>query len=55
MAADLARFRNQDPVDAYRESAAERLVRIYRRYELPILLIVAYIVMRFVLLAWRGI
>jgi eukaryotic-like serine/threonine-protein kinase len=53
--ADLARFRNEDPVDAYRESAAERLVRLYRRYELPILLIVAYIVMRFVLLVWRGI
>ena len=55
LAADLARFRNQDPVEAYRESAAERLVRLYRRYELPILLILAYIVMRFVLLMWRGI
>ena len=39
LAADLARFRNQDPVEAYRESAVERLVRFYRRYELPILLI----------------
>ena len=55
MAADLARFRNQDPVEAYRESATERAVRLYRRYELPIVLIVAYIVMRFVLLVWRGI
>ena len=55
LAADLARFRNQDPVDAYRESAAERLVRVYRRYELPILLLMAYVVMRFVLLVWRGI
>jgi serine/threonine protein kinase len=55
MAEDLARFRNQDPVEAYRESAMERAVRLYRRYELPILLIVAYIVMRFVLLVWRGI
>ena len=55
LAADLTRFRNQDPVDAHRESAAERIIRLYRRYELPILLIVAYIVMRFVLLAWRGI
>ena len=53
--ADLARFRNEDPVEAYRESPVERLVRLYRRYELPILLIVAYIVMRFVLLVWRGI
>jgi len=55
LAADLTRFRNQDPVQAYRESAGERIIRLYRRYELPFLLIVAYIVMRFVLLAWRGI
>ncbi|HEX6163536.1 MAG TPA: serine/threonine-protein kinase [Vicinamibacterales bacterium] len=55
LAADLARLRNQDRVEAYRESAIERLVRFYRRYELPILLLVAYIVMRFVLLMWRGV
>jgi serine/threonine protein kinase len=54
-AADLSRFRNQDPVAAYRESARERIVRLYRRYELPILLLLAYIVMRFILLIWRGI
>jgi serine/threonine protein kinase len=55
MAADLVRFRSQHPVDAYQESWGERSVRLYRRYELPILLVLAYIVMRFVLLAWRGI
>ena len=55
LAADLARFRNQDRVEAYRESALEQGLRLYRRYELPILLLLAYIVMRFVLLAWRGI
>lgn len=54
-AADLVRFRNQDPVEAYRESAAERLVRLYRRYELPILLLLAYVVMRFILLVFQGI
>ncbi len=54
-AVDLARFRNQDPVEAYRESAAERLVRLYRRYEVPILLLLAYVVMRFILLVFRGI
>ena len=52
---DLARFRNQDPVDAYRESSVERMLRLYRRYELPILLLLAYVVMRFVLLVFRGI
>jgi eukaryotic-like serine/threonine-protein kinase len=55
LAADLARFRDHEPVAAYRESPVERLVRVYRRYELPILLLMAYVVMRFVLLAWRGI
>ena len=55
LGADLARFRNQDPVEAYRESIGERVVRLYRRYELPILLLLAYIVMRFALLVWRGI
>ena len=55
LAMDLARLRSQDPVEAYRESSAERIVRIYRRYELPILLLLAYVVMRFVLLVWRGV
>ena len=55
MADDLSMFRSGEPVGAYRESALERIVRVYRRYELPILLLMAYIVMRFVLLVWRGI
>jgi serine/threonine protein kinase len=55
LSADLARFREQEPVAAYRESPVERLVRVYRRYELPILLLMAYVVMRFVLLVWTGI
>jgi serine/threonine protein kinase len=53
--ADLARFRNQDPVEAYQESIGERAVRLYRRYELPVLLLLAYIVMRFALLIFRGV
>jgi serine/threonine-protein kinase len=55
LAADLTRFRNQEPVEAYRESIGERAVRLYRRYELPVLLLLAYIVMRFALLIIRGI
>jgi serine/threonine protein kinase len=55
LAADIARFRNQDPVEAYHESWIERTVRIYRRYELPILLLLAYVVMRFALLVWRSV
>jgi hypothetical protein len=30
-------------------------VRIYRRYELPILLLLAYVVMRFALIVWQGV
>jgi len=55
LSADLGRFRNQDPVDAHVESLPERLIRLYRRYELPILLLLAYVVMRFALLVVRGI
>jgi serine/threonine protein kinase len=53
--ADVARFQAHDRVEAHRESPIERMIRVYRRYEVPILLIVAYIVMRFVVLIWRGV
>lgn len=33
----------------------ERALRVYRRYELPILLLLAYVVMRFVLLVFVGV
>ena len=32
----------------------ERLLRLYRRYELPVLLVLAYILMRAALLLWKG-
>jgi serine/threonine protein kinase len=54
MATDLAHFRDGRTVSAYREPLNERLLRLYRRYELPILLVVAYVVMRAALLAWKG-
>jgi serine/threonine protein kinase len=52
LARDLGRFRNGDPVDAYRESLFERVLRVYRRYEVPVLLVVAYMIMRVILLLW---
>jgi eukaryotic-like serine/threonine-protein kinase len=54
LARDVSRFRNQEPVEAYRESPGERLVRVYRRYELPALLVLAYVLMRAGLLIWKG-
>jgi serine/threonine protein kinase len=55
LADDLARFRDGRPVRAYREPLADRLLRLYRRYELPILLVLAYVLMRAVLLVWGGV
>ena len=55
LARDVVRFRDGDPVTAYIESPFERLGRVYRRYQLPILLVLAYILMRMLLLAWRGV
>jgi hypothetical protein len=55
LARDIVRFRDGDPVSAYRERAFERVARLYRRYQLPVLLVLAYIIMRLVLLLWRGV
>lgn len=55
LAADVSRFRNQERVTAHRESPFERTLRVYRRYELPILLLLAYLVMRLVLLVAAGV
>jgi eukaryotic-like serine/threonine-protein kinase len=52
LARDLGDFRDGESVAAYRESIFERLGRVYQRYRIPILLVVAYMVMRVVLLLW---
>ena len=50
LAEDLARYRDALPVEAYRENLAERLGRIAGRYRVPLALVLAYMVMRLVLL-----
>lgn len=55
LAADLHRFRDGLAPTAHRESIGERVLRLYRRHELPVLLVVAYILMRAALLLWKGI
>lgn len=55
LAREVTRFREGGPVDAYAESPFERVSRLYRRHQLPILLVLAYVVMRVALLVWRGI
>ena len=49
LAADIARFRDGQPVLAYREPWWERSARWCRRYSLPLLLVLAYLLMRGVL------
>jgi eukaryotic-like serine/threonine-protein kinase len=46
LAADVARFRAGEPVEAHRENWFERVGRLVQRYQVPILLIAAYLLMR---------
>jgi serine/threonine protein kinase len=50
LAADIARFRDALPVEAYRESLLDRALRIVTKYRVPLALIAAYVLMRLVLL-----
>jgi serine/threonine protein kinase len=52
LAADVARFIDGDPVLAHRETPMERLGRWLYRYRVPVLLVVAYLVMRGAFLLW---
>jgi predicted Ser/Thr protein kinase len=53
LAADVQRFLSGRAVGAHREPLVERLQRVYRRYRVPILLVLTYLVVR-VLLLWLG-
>jgi eukaryotic-like serine/threonine-protein kinase len=54
LAADVARFIDGDPVMAHRETAAERAGRLFRRHQTAIVLVLTYLVIRFLFLASRG-
>jgi serine/threonine protein kinase len=51
---DLSRYLAGLSVGAYRESLAESAARVFRRYRMPILLVLAYLVMRALLLILLG-
>lgn len=50
LAADLTRHRDGERVEAYRESVVERCARFVRRYRVPIGLVLAYMLMRVLVL-----
>ena len=50
LAADVARFRAGEPVAAYRENLLERTLRLARKYQTPLMLIAAYLIMRTILI-----
>jgi eukaryotic-like serine/threonine-protein kinase len=52
LAADVRRFIDGHAVEAYHESAAERIARFGRTYRTPIALVLAYLAMRVLLLLW---
>ena len=54
-AADLLRYLDGEPVSAHRETVAERLLRLARRYRVAILLVLGYLIMRIALLLARGV
>jgi eukaryotic-like serine/threonine-protein kinase len=50
LAGDVSRFLDGLPVSAYSENAFEKLTRFYQRHQVAILLITAYLAMRFLVL-----
>jgi len=52
LARDIAQYRDGEPVTAYQESFLERLARFYSRYRVPIVLLVAYLIVRVILALW---
>jgi serine/threonine protein kinase len=54
LARDVAAFRTDDPVSVYRENMFERMRRFAVRHSTPILLVLAYLIMRVTFLAIVG-
>ena len=55
VASEVSRFLDGEPVEAHRESLAERGGRLFRRYQTPIVLVLTYLLIRFLFLATRGV
>jgi eukaryotic-like serine/threonine-protein kinase len=55
LADDIRRWMDGQAVTAYRERTFERLSRFYKQHQTAILLVATYLVVRMVILLWRGI
>lgn len=55
LARDITNYLDGFPVSAHREGVTERVGRVYRTYQTPILLVLAYLVMRLLFFASRRI
>ena len=55
LAADVARFRERQAVSVHDEAVLERIGRFIRAYQTPILLVIAYIVMRALIAIFAGV
>ena len=54
LAEDLRRYKEGQPLTAYRENVVERLTRLAVKYRLPLALILAYVFMRVLLVLFAG-
>lgn len=54
LARDVLRFLAAERLDAYRENVLEQAIRLYRRHRPLVLLVLAYLVMRLVLILWQS-
>lgn len=52
---DIRLYLDGQPVSAHRENLLERATRFASTYQTPILLVLAYLVMRVAILLWRGV
>ena len=54
LAAEVTRFLDGAPVEAHRETLAERAGRLFRRYQTAVILVLTYLMIRLLFLALRG-
>jgi serine/threonine protein kinase len=52
LAAEVARFMDGEPVAAYPEGIFGKAARLYRRYQIAVLLVLAYLLMRIFFIFW---